>query len=200
MTWTRRSEPPHPDLRAKASDDKRVRRDGGRSRRRAGRFRSTKPSRPCPPAASASTSAEQAKAAKDFWRRGSQAENVEWLAEKGMYATKDKGRKLETNFSGEVDKVNNPKRFSTHQNNPEQVAALKDIATGSPKTSATAAMLDKYGNQLLELRRCRIGDGAGHGRHVRRPDRRRQRASGGRDGRDAARRWRERRRQGGEHE
>jgi len=97
---------------AKASDDKRVRKMAGHLGDVLDDF--VEKAKPTIPARSVGIDVGgEAKSAKDLWRRGSQAENVEWLAEKGMYATKDKGRKLETNFSSEVDKVNNPRRFST---------------------------------------------------------------------------------------
>jgi hypothetical protein len=133
---------------AKASDDKRVRKMAGHLGDVLDNFVET--AKPTLPQRSIGINVgADAKEAKALWRKGSQAENVEWLAEKGMTAAKDPSRKLETNFSSEVDKVNNPKRFSTHQNNPEQVALLKEIAGGDKGRSAVADTGRRWSNNLL---------------------------------------------------
>jgi len=68
---------------------------------------------------------------------------AEYLAEKGTPVASYTAKKVRQNFSAEVDKVKDPDRFSRFQNNPKQVAALKGIATGDPKLSASAALLAK---------------------------------------------------------
>ena len=87
--------------------------------------------------------------AKDLWSRGSKAAKAEYLAEKGTLVTSDTAKKVRQNFSGEVDKVKDPDRFSRFQSNPKQVAALKEIATGDPKRAAFSDFLNKQGNQLF---------------------------------------------------
>ena len=99
--------------------------------------------------------------AKDLWSRGSKAAKAEYLAEKGTLVSSDTAKKVRQNFSAEVDKVKDPDRFSRFQNNPGQVAALKEIATGDPKLSASAALLDKYGNQLLGYGSAGLATGLG---------------------------------------
>ena len=99
--------------------------------------------------------------AKDLWSRSSKAAKAEYLAEKGTLVTSDTAKKVRQNFGAEVDKVKDPDRFSRFQNNPEQVAALKDIARGDPKISASAAMLDRYGNQLLSFGGAGLATGLG---------------------------------------
>jgi hypothetical protein len=91
--------------------------------------------------------AEDSKAARDLWRRGSQAEGAEYLAEKGMTTAKDPGRKLETNFGREIDRVNKPGRYNP--NTPEQMALMTEIAKGDPKLSGTARGLNRWGNNLI---------------------------------------------------
>jgi hypothetical protein len=99
--------------------------------------------------------------AKDLWHRGSKAAKAEYLAEKGTPVASDTAKKVRQNFSSEVDKVKDPDRFSRFQSNPKEVAALEDIARGDPKTSATAALLDKYGNQLLGYGSAGLATGLG---------------------------------------
>ena len=99
--------------------------------------------------------------AKDLWSRGSKAGKAEYLAEKGTLVTSDTAKKVRQNFGAEVDKIKDPDRFSRFQNNPEQVAALENIARGDPKTSASAALLDRYGNQLLSFGGAGLATGLG---------------------------------------
>jgi len=99
--------------------------------------------------------------AKDLWSRGSKAEKVEYLAEKGTLTTSDTAKKVRQNFGGEADKIKDPDRFSRFQSNPGQVAAIKDIARGDPKTSASAAMLGRYGDRLLSFGGAGVATGLG---------------------------------------
>jgi hypothetical protein len=133
---------------AKASDDKRVRRMAGHLGDVLDDFvENTRPV--LPPRSIGINVGAESKTAKDLWRRGSQAEGAEFLAEKGMLTTKNAPRKLETNFGAEHDKIINPKRFSSFQNEPTKVAQIAEIAKGDPRLSKAASGLNRWGNNLI---------------------------------------------------
>jgi hypothetical protein len=145
---------------AKASDDKRVRKMAGYLGNVLDNFVET--ARPTLPARSVGINVgADSKAAKDLWRRGSQAETAEFLSGKGMAAAKDEARKLQTNFQTELDRINNPKKFSSFQNDPGQKEIIKDIATGDPKRTALADYLSKQSGNLLSFGTLGLAGGGG---------------------------------------
>jgi hypothetical protein len=147
---------------AKASDDKRVRRMAGHLGDVLDNFVET--ARPTlPPRSVGINVGADSKEARDLWRRGSQAETAEFLSGKGMLTARDPTNKLRTNFGAEVDRVNNPKRFSSFQNNPEQVGLMEKIAKGDPKLRASTNFLDQRANNLLTF--GLLGAAGGGGAH-----------------------------------
>jgi len=145
---------------AKASDDKRVRRMAGHLGDVLDDFvENTRPV--LPPRSIGINVGAESKTAKDLWRRGSQAETAEFLAEKGMLTTKNAPRKLETNFGAEHDKILNPKRFSSFQNEPTKVAQIAEIAKGDPRLTGAANFLSKQGGNLLSFGTLGLAGGGG---------------------------------------
>lgn len=143
---------------AKASDDKRVRRMAGHLNNVLDDFIDT--AKPTIPASKLGTvSPGDPAKARDLWRRGSQAENVEYLAEKGMTTAKDPARKLETNFGREIDRVEKPGRFNP--NNPEQMKLMENIARGDPRRAALASGMNRWGNNLIGYGTAGAAGGAG---------------------------------------
>ena len=133
---------------AKASDDKRVRRMAGELGNVLDNFEKT--AKPTIPARSVGIDvAGESKEARDLWHRGSKAATAEFAEKKGMATTRDPARKLETNFGAELDRINNPKKYSPFQGDPEQKALIEKIAQGSPRLSNAAGLTDKASNALL---------------------------------------------------
>jgi hypothetical protein len=93
--------------------------------------------------------AKESAEARDLWHRGSKAATAEFAEKKGMAAAKNEPRKLELNFQAELDKINNPKKFSPFQGNPEQATLIRKIAEGEPGRTATADTIAKWSNNLL---------------------------------------------------
>lgn len=147
---------------AKASDDKRVRKMAGYLGDTLDNFVET--ARPTLPSRSVGqvNVAEDSKAARDLWRRGSQAENVEYLADKGMLTTRDANRKLQTNFGSEIDKVTKPGRFNPYgPKGSDNMNLMTEIAKGDPKLSATQALLQRHGTNLLSFGTLGLVGGGG---------------------------------------
>jgi hypothetical protein len=147
---------------AKASDDKRVRKMAGYLGDTLDNFVET--ARPTLPQRSVGqvNVAEDSKAARDLWRRGSQAENVEYLADKGMLTTGNANRKLQTNFGSELDKVNKPGRFNPYgPKGSDNMNLMAEIAKGDPKLSATQALLQRHGTNLLSFGTLGLVGGGG---------------------------------------
>jgi hypothetical protein len=147
VTWTQLQNLQSRVSAAKASDDKQVRRMAGEIGNVLDDFVAN--AKPTIPASSVGkvNPAQDISEARDLWRRGSQAENTEYLAEKGMTTAKDPGRKLETNFGKEIDRVEKPGRYNP--NSPEQMELMKSIAQGDPKLSGAASGLNRWGNNLI---------------------------------------------------
>jgi hypothetical protein len=145
---------------AKASDDKRVRRMAGHLGDVLDNFVET--ARPTlPPRSIGINVGAESKTARDLWRRGSQAETAEFLAEKGMLTTADTTKKLRTNFGAEHDKALNPKRFSSFQNEPTKLAKIAEIAKGDPRLTGASDFLSKQGGNLLSFGTLGLAGGGG---------------------------------------
>jgi hypothetical protein len=143
---------------AKASDDKRVRKMAGHLTEVLDNF--TENTRPVlPPRSVGINVGEESKTARDLWRRGSQAANVEYLSEKGMIAGKDPARKLETNFGTEIDKVTKPGRYNP--NSPEQMKLMEEIAKGDPNRAKLASGMNRWSNNLIGYGTAGAAGGAG---------------------------------------
>jgi len=96
-TWTQLQNIKTQISDAKASDDKRVRKMAGHLSDVLDNFVET--TRPVVPPRSVGINVRaDSKEARDLWRRGSQAETAEFLAEKGMLTTPDASKKLRTSF------------------------------------------------------------------------------------------------------
>lgn len=93
--------------------------------------------------------AEEAGKARDLWRRGSMAENVEYLERKGTTLSKDPATKVQKNFENYRDRVDKPGRFDPYANSPDERELLTKIIEGSPKTSGAASTLNRWGGNLL---------------------------------------------------
>jgi hypothetical protein len=144
---------------AKASPDKRVRKMAGEVGNVLDDFiEHAKPTMPARSVGQVNVG-EDAKTARDLWRRGSQAENAEYLADKGMTTSKDPVRKLEQNFGSEIDRVTKPGRFNP--NTPEQMDLMTKIAQGDPKLSGASRSLERWGNNLLGYGTAGAVGGAG---------------------------------------
>ena len=159
-TWTQLQNIKTQISDAKASDDKRVRKMAGHLSDVLDNFVET--TRPVVPPRSVGINVRaDSKEARDLWRRGSQAETAEFLAEKGMLTTPDASKKLRTSFGAEHDKVINPKRFSSFQNEPTKVKQIAEIAKGDPRLTTIANALSKQSGNLLSFGTLGLAGGGG---------------------------------------
>ena len=135
----------------KASNDPRLRRVAGTAGDELDSFiRTAKPTMPAASVAAGINPAADVEAARDLWRRGSQAGKVEGLAEIGTRSASDPAAKVSKNFESYTDSFKrNPDKYNPFGSNPEQMKLMDQIVAGSPRTSAAAKGLDRWGNNLV---------------------------------------------------
>ena len=149
-TWTQLQNMRTQIGKLKANNDDNLRRVAGELGEELDNFiRTAKPTMPARSVAAGVDPAREVEEARDLWHRSSLAEKAEYLAEKGALVTPDTAKKVQQNFSGEVDKVRDPDRYSRFQNNPDYVRQMEEIAIGDPAKANAAKTLERYSNNLL---------------------------------------------------
>lgn len=149
-TWTQLQNMRTQIGKLKASNDDNLRRVAGELGDELDNFiRTTKPTMPARSVQAGVNPAKEVEEARDLWHRGQLAEKAEYLAEKGSLVTNDTAKKVQQNFSGEVDKVKDPDRFSRFQNRPELVEQMEKIAAGDPAKTSAAKEVNRWSNNLL---------------------------------------------------
>jgi hypothetical protein len=131
---------------AKASDDKNVRRMAGELGDVLDNF--IDKAKPTMPARSVGQvdPAKDVVEARDLWKRGSQADTVENLAEKGTRLAKDPTAKVQKNFERYSDRVSQPGKYNP--NSPEQMRLMDEIVRDEPGKRQLAEVMSKFGTRL----------------------------------------------------